>query len=38
MPSFKVAKKLVREAIDLYNNKRLHLALNYRTPVEVHTA
>ena len=38
MQSFNVAKKLVREAIDLYNNKRLHLALNYRTPAEVHTA
>ncbi|WP_416145913.1 transposase [Prosthecochloris sp. SCSIO W1101] len=36
--SFKVAKKLVREAVDLYNNKRLHLALNYRTPAEVHAA
>jgi len=36
MASFKMAKKLVREAIDLYNNKRLHLALNYRTPAEVH--
>ena len=36
MASFKVAKELVREAIELYNNKRLHLALNYRTPAEVH--
>ena len=36
--SFKVAKELVREAIELYNNKRLHLALNYRTPAEVHAA
>ncbi len=38
MASFKVAKELVREAIELYNNKRLHLALNYRTPAEVHAA
>ena len=38
MPSFKVAKELVREAIELYNNKRLHLALNYRTPAEAHAA
>ena len=38
MASFKVAKELVREAVELYNNKRLHLALNYRTPAEVHAA
>ena len=38
MASFRVAKELVREAIELYNNKRLHLALNYRTPAEVHAA
>lgn len=38
LPSVSAAKKLVSNAIDLYNNKRLHTALNYRTPSEVHAA
>ncbi len=37
-PSLSVAKAVVRNAIDLYNNKRLHTALNFRTPAEVHAA
>lgn len=38
LPSVSVARKLVSDAIDLYNNKRLHAALNYRKPSEVHAA
>ena len=38
LPSRAVAQKLVKNSIDLYNNKRLHMALNYRTPNEVHLA
>lgn len=38
LPSVAVAKKLVKSSIELYNNKRLHTALNYRTPSEVHAA
>ncbi|HEU0126495.1 MAG TPA: IS3 family transposase [Flavobacterium sp.] len=34
----KEALKAVREAIDLYNNKRPHLALKFKTPGEVHIA
>lgn len=34
--TFKEAKKAVKESISIYNNKRLHLALNYKTPSEVH--
>ncbi|WP_409277909.1 IS3 family transposase [Providencia rustigianii] len=32
------ARKLVEEAIQLYNEKRPHLSLNYKTPNEVHRA
>jgi putative transposase len=38
LPSVAVAKKLVKSSIDLYNNQRLHTALNYRTPSEAHAA
>lgn len=34
----KAALKAVREAINLYNSKRPHLALKYKTPEEVHIA
>jgi transposase InsO family protein len=30
--SFKIAKELVKETIDIYNNERLHMSLNYQTP------
>jgi putative transposase len=36
LPSVAVAKQLLKSSIELYNNKRLHTALNYRTPSEVH--
>lgn len=32
LQSFKVAKKMVREAVNTYNNERLHMALDYKTP------
>jgi len=32
------AKQMVRESIDIYNTKRPHLALKYKTPDEVHRA
>ncbi|RUL08867.1 hypothetical protein ELP66_13730 [Proteus mirabilis] len=32
------ARELVEESIQLYNKKRPHLALNYKTPNEVHRA
>jgi putative transposase len=38
LPSVSAVRKLVSDAIDLYNNKRLHTALHYRTPCEVHAA
>jgi len=31
-----LAKKATKNTIKLYNNKRLHLSLNYKTPNYVH--
>lgn len=31
-----MAKKLVREAVQIYNQERLHMSLNYRTPESVY--
>ncbi len=36
LTSFKVAQRLVAEAIRIYNSERPHLSLNYQTPDEVH--
>jgi len=36
--SFKQAKKLVKEAVKTYNEKRLHMSLGYRTPEVAHAA
>ena len=36
LPSFKVAKELVRDAIRTYNSLRRHMSINYRVPDEVH--
>jgi len=30
--SFKIAKELVKQAIEIYNTERLHTSLNYQTP------
>lgn len=38
LASFEVAQKLVAEAIQIYNEERLHLSLNYQTPATVHAA
>lgn len=36
--NLELARKLVEESIQLYNEKRPHLSLNYKTPNEVHRA
>jgi transposase InsO family protein len=36
--SFSIAKNLVKQSIEIYNNERLHFALNYKTPELVHAA
>lgn len=38
LASNKVAQALVAEAIQIYNEERPHLSLNYRTPAMVHAA
>jgi putative transposase len=38
LASHEVAKKMVKEAIKIYNGKRLHMSLNYKTPNEVFVA
>jgi len=32
LQSFEVAKELVAESINIYNEQRLHMSLNYETP------
>jgi transposase InsO family protein len=36
LASFEVAEQLVKEAIQIYNEERLHLSLDYQTPAMVH--
>lgn len=38
LQSFEIAKELVKEAIEIYNNERLHLSLGYITPAQKHAA
>lgn len=38
LQSFKVAKKMVREAVKTYNEERLHMALDYMTPEQKYAA
>jgi putative transposase len=34
LPSYTIAKKMVKEAIQIYNNERLHMSINYMTPAQ----
>lgn len=36
IPDLDTAQKMVKQAVELYNNKRLHLSLEYQTPDYVH--
>jgi transposase InsO family protein len=35
-PNLKTLKKLVKQAVDFYNNERVHWSLDLKTPEEVH--
>jgi len=37
LPDKQTAKPLIKQAVDLYNNRRPHLALNMKTPQQIHT-
>ena len=34
LPSYSMACKMVKEAVNIYNNERLHMSINYMTPAE----
>lgn len=36
MPNLEIAKKMVKQAVEIYNNKRLHWSLDLQTPEYVH--
>lgn len=36
LPSIDVAKKIIKQAVEIYNNKRLHWSLDLTTPQSVH--
>ena len=36
VPNLQTLKKLVKQTVDIYNNKRVHWSLDLRTPEEVH--
>jgi putative transposase len=36
--SYKVARKMVKQSVEIYNNERPHLSLNYETPQARHAA
>jgi putative transposase len=36
LPNIEVARKMMKQAVDIYNKERLHWSLNLKTPEEVH--
>jgi transposase InsO family protein len=36
LPDMDTARKMIQQAVDIYNNTRLHWSLNLKTPSEVH--
>lgn len=37
LPSVAIAKKIIKQSIEIYNNKRLHWSLKFKTPQQVHS-
>lgn len=36
LPNLKIAQKMIKEAVEIYNNERTHWSLNLKTPVQAH--
>lgn len=36
LPNIETARKMIQQAVDIYNNVRIHWSLNLKTPSEVH--
>ena len=36
LPDLKTAQKMIKEAVEIYNNERLHWSLNLKTPQHTH--
>jgi transposase InsO family protein len=36
LPSMKIARKMMQQAVEIYNNERLHWSLDLQTPEQVH--
>ena len=36
LPDLKTAQKMIKEAVEIYNNERLHWSLNLKTPQQAH--
>lgn len=36
LPNLQVAKQIVKQAVEIYNTKRIHWSLDFKTPEEVH--
>ena len=36
IPNIEIARKMMKQAVDIYNNKRLHWSLDLNTPQKVH--
>jgi putative transposase len=36
LPSLDIAKSIIKQIIDVYNNKRIHWSLHFKTPNQVH--
>jgi len=37
LPTVEIARKMMKQAVEIYNNKRLHWSLDFQTPQSVHS-
>ncbi len=36
IPNLRIAQKMIKEAVEIYNNERAHWSLDLKTPQEAH--